>query len=518
MSYDLYIHNNAQGWVTIALLKNGKLIELHTGKTDNQYQVGDVYLGTVGKIMPGLNAAFVDVGYEKDAFLHYFDLGPQVRSLQKFTRIIKSNRPAKPFIGEGVIEPDIEKSGKITEVLKRTQQILVQVTKEPIGNKGPRLTCQLSFPGRYVVLIPFSDGINISKKIARQDERKRLKEIVKQFIPEHFGIIVRTVAENQTQEELQNDLNELLDKWYGMLENLKVAEPPLKLFGENDRALSLIRDIVNDNFDSIVVDDSFIHSQVSSYLKAKSVGLEKIVKLHQGKLPMFEHYGIEKQIKSSFGREVNFSGGSYLIIEHTEALHVIDVNSGNIAHTSGNQEENALKVNLEAAEEIARQLRLRDMGGIIVVDFIDLKTAGNKKLVYEALKEQMKQDRAKHKILPMSQFGLIQITRQRVRPEIAVITNEKCPSCGGSGEIQSSVSIVHEIETRLDYLISNLNLKGITIQVHPYIAAYLKQGFLRSIRMKWLFKYKQFIKIVPRTSFHLVDYRFINKLGEEVVL
>ncbi len=518
MSFDLYIHNNTQGWVSIALQQEGKLVELHKGATDNNYLVGDVYLGTVGKIMPGLNAAFVDVGFEKDAFLHYFDLGPKVNSLQKFVRVVRNNKPEKPFISKSIIEPDIDKGGNIADVLKRNQQVLVQVTKEPIGNKGPRLTSQLSFAGRFLVLMPFDSGVSVSKKIATQQERKRLKEIVGDMIPENFGLIIRTVAENQTKEEIEADLNDLLSKWDTLVNNLKHAEPPQKIFGENDRALTLIRDIVNDSFDSIVVDDTFLFRQISEYLKSKSDSLQKIVKLYNGKLPLFEHYGIEKQIKSSFGREVNFSGGSYLIIEHTEALHVIDVNSGNISHSGGNQEENALKVNMEAAEEIARQLRLRDMGGIIVIDFIDLKTAGNKKLVYEKLKEVMKLDRAKHKILPMSQFGLIQITRQRVRPEMTVVTNEKCPACAGTGEIQSSVSIVHEIETRLEYLINNLHLKGFSIQTHPYIAAYLKQGFLQSIRMRWFYKYKQFIKVEPRTSYHLTDYRFVNSAGEEIVL
>lgn len=516
MNYELFINHTATQGVQIALSHKGKLTELHHEVNNNNFLVGDVYLGTVGKVMPGLNAAFIDVGHEKDAFLHYLDLGPQINSALKFTRIVRSSRPDNPFIGKGVIEPDIDKGGKITQVLKRNQQILVQITKEPIANKGPRLTSQLSFPGRFVVLIPFSDGINVSKKIVKQEERRRLKQLVLDMKPENFGVIIRTVAENQSEEELKQDLQDLLNKWNDMLEVLKTANSPQKILGDNDRSLALIRDIVNDSFDNIYVNESFLHKQITEYLKKKSDGLEKIVKFYNGKLPMFEHFGIEKQIKNSFGKEVNFSGGSYLIIEHTEALHVIDVNSGNASHTPGNQEENALKINLEAAEEIARQIRLRDIGGIIVVDFIDLKTAGNKKLVYEKLKEVMKDDRAKHKILPMSPFGLIQITRQRVRPEMNVDITEKCPACGGSGEIQSSVSIVNEIETRVDYLIKNLHLKNITIEAHPYIASYLKFGFFKSIRLKWLFKYKQFVRVEPRTSFHLVEYKFLNKEGEEI--
>jgi ribonuclease G len=518
VNYELIINSNPSGGIDIALLKNKKIIELHHEKENNNYLVGDIFFGTVGKIMPGLNAAFVDVGHEKDAFLHYLDLGPQINSLSKFVRMLRNDKPKSFELSEKYIEEDIQKNGKITQILKRNQQVLVQVSKEPISNKGPRLSSEISLAGRFLVLIPFDNAISISKKIAKNEERKRLKEAVAAIKPEHFGVIIRTNAEGVSIEDLQNDLKDLHNKWKEMCSVLIEAVPPQKVLGENNRTLTLVRDLVNEEYIGIHVNDPFLFNKIKVYLQSNSLELAKIVKLYNGKVPMFEHFSIDKQIKTSFGKEVNFMGGSYLIIEHTEALHVIDVNSGNIANKGENQEENALKVNIEAVEEIARQLRLRDMGGIIVLDLIDLKNAGNRREVYEKLKEAMKSDRAKHKILPMSPFGLIQITRQRVRPEMAVEVMEKCPACMGSGEIQSSVTILDEIETQLNYLIENLHLKGLSIEVHPYIAAFITQGYFKSPRFKWWFKYKQWIKIKPNPSLHLVTSRFLNSSGEEILI
>ena len=518
MNYELIINSNPSGGIDIAILKDKKLIELHHERLNNNFLVGDIYLGTIGKIMGGLNAAFVDVGHERDAFLHYLDLGPQLQSLLKFTRMLRNSRPNEYGIHKEHIEQDINKGGKVTDLLKRNQQILVQISKEPISNKGPRLTSELSLAGRFLVMMPFDSSISISKKIVKQDERRRLKDAVGVIKPENFGVIIRTNAEGESIEDLQNDLRDLMNKWNEMCRHLKDATPPQKVLGESDRTLTLVRDLVNDSYTSIHLNDQFLFNKIKNYLKDKSPELEKIVKHYNGKLPIFEHFGIDKQIKTSFGKEVNFSGGSYLIIEHTEALHVIDVNSGNTSNKGENQEENALKVNIEAVEEIARQLRLRDMGGIIVLDLIDLKTAGNRKLVYEKLKEVMASDRAKHKILPMSPFGLIQITRQRVRPEMAVVTTEKCPTCMGSGEIQSSVSIIDDIEAHIKYLVENLQLKGFSLEVHPYLAAFLTRGFFKSPRMQWWFKHKQWITIVPNNALHLINYKFMNAAGEEVII
>lgn len=518
MSKELIINVHATGAVDIALLIDKKLVELHHEKSDNNYLVGDIYLGTVSKLMPGLNAAFIDVGHEKDAFLHYLDLGPQVKTQHKFTRQVLADKNFNVWPRHKDKEPDIEKSGKISEVLQRNQQIVVQVAKEPISNKGPRLTSELSLAGRFVVLIPFSEGISLSKKIVKTEERNRLKKLVNDLKPKNFGVIVRTVAENKEQSEIESDLKELLNKWEALVNQLRTATPPYKLHGEGDRVFTLIRDILNDEFTAIHVNDNALYQQTKSYITQKAPELEKIVKHYQGKSDIFQHFGVDKQIKSSFGQQVNFMGGCYLIIQHTEALHVIDVNSGNTASKEVNQEESALKVNLEAATEIARQLRLRDMGGIIVVDFIDQKLASNKKLVYEKLKEAMKTDRAKHKVLPMSQFGLIQITRQRVRPQLLVNTTEKCPTCKGTGEITSSVALLEEIEQKLKYLFHNLNQKKVTLEVHPYLAAYIKRGFLKSLRISWMLKYRRFVSVKSSSNLQFAEYKFLNSAKEEIIL
>jgi ribonuclease G len=513
---EIIINADTNGNVHIAMMRDKKLVELHHEKADNAYLVGDIYFGTVNKIMTGLNSAFIDVGHEKDAFLHYHDLGPQVESLQKWIKLVRNGKPTSA-IENDVMEADIEKHGKIGTLLNRFQQVIVQVVKEPISNKGPRLSSEISLPGRFIVLIPFDNNISISKKIVKHDERNRLKKLMQTIKQPNFGVIIRTNAEGVSVEELQQDLEELMAKWEVVFTQLKNANPPQKLLGESDRTLTLVRDLVNEDFTGIHVNDRYLYGEIKNYVKSKSPQLEKIVKHYTGKTSIFEHFDVEKQIKTSFGKEANFMGGCYLIIEHTEAMHVIDVNSGNISARNEAQEDNALRINLEAATEVARQLRLRDLGGIIVVDFIDQKTAGNRKLVYEKLKEEMKSDRAKHKILPMSPFGLVEITRQRVRPEMNVITTEKCPTCNGTGEIQNSVVLLDEIENQVKYLIENVHHRGFSLELNPYLAAYFIHGGLKSPRMKWFIKYKRWIKINKVNTLSMVDYRFIDKDGEAVV-
>ena len=441
MNSELFI-NATSSEVVIALLHDKRLKELNREKSDAGFSVGDIFLGKVKKIMPGLNAAFVDVGYEKDAFLHYLDLGPQFSSLNKFTTQSVQGQNNTPLLSDFAFEKEIIKTGKINKILNHNQNVIVQIMKEPISNKGPRLTADISLPGRFLVLIPFSDKISISQKVRRLEERDRLRRLVQSIKPKNFGVIIRTVAENKTVAELDTDLKDLTEKWEKLWGALKGAVPPKIMLGEMDRSITILRDMLNPSFSNVYVNDQKLYEKIKSYLHTIAPDKEGIVKYYKGKEPLFEHFGIDKQIKSSFGKIVNLRSGGYLIVEHTEALHVIDVNSGHRTQSGADQDANALAVNLEAADEIARQLRLRDIGGIIVCDFIDMRNPNNRRTLFEKLKEEMKTEPATHTILPPSKFGLVQITRQRVRPQVKEKTTDKCPSCGGSGEVQSTVLLV----------------------------------------------------------------------------
>jgi ribonuclease G len=511
---ELIIDSNTSE-VNIALLEDKTLVELHKEKNNNQFAVGDVFLGKVKKIMPGLNAAFVDVGYEKDAFLHYLDLGPQIRSLNKFIRLAMQSKSNMISIDKFKPEKDIEKTGKITQVLTTGQQILLQIAKEPISTKGPRITTEISFPGRYIVLLPFSNKISISQKIKSKEERNRLKRLILSIKPNNFGVIIRTVAEHKKVAELDEDLRNLVGKWDKVIAKLPNLSAPHKVLSELDRTSAILRDNLNESFNSIYTNDPVIYEEAKKMIGKISPGRKDIVKRYRGRTPIFEYFGIDKQVKNSFGKTVTIKSGVYLIIEHTEAMHVIDINSGHRVNKQNTQEENAKTVNIESAAEVARQLRLRDMGGIIVIDFIDMHDAKNRKALFEKLKEEMSRDSAKHTILPPSKFGLVQITRQRVRPEMEVTVLEQCPACKGTGEIKSSIMLVDEIENNLNYLIQEQNEKYLSLTVHPYIAAYLTKG-MKSIQMKWFLKYRRWVKIEPSKHFHLMKYQFVNKNGEEI--
>jgi ribonuclease G len=512
---ELIINAAPQG-VEIALLENKKLVELHKENAENLFGVGDLYLGKVKKLMPGLNAAFVDVGFEKDAFLHYTDLSPYAKSLLKLTQICHEWKGDQPYdFSRFQVEPEIVKTGKITEVLGGKPNILVQILKEPIAAKGPRLSCEISLPGRFVVLTPFNDIVAVSKKIHTSDERRRLQKIIESIKPKNFGVIVRTAAEGKNTAELHDDLNQLVAKWQQIQLNLKGASVPSKILSEQDKATSILRDLLNADFNRIVVNDKNIHNDIRQYLLRIAPDKADIVSYYQNGAPVFDSFGVTRQVKASFGKTVSMPSGAYLIIENTEALHVIDVNSG-YKSSSSNQEENSLQTNLEAAEEIARQLRLRDLGGIIVVDFIDMKLPDNKKKLFEAMEGFMRTDRARHSILPISKFGLMQITRQRMKPEIDIKTDEACPTCGGSGKISSTLVLEDEIRKNLDYLLHHGH-KDLTLMVHPIMAAYLKQGF-PSKRMQWSVKHKQWVKIQESNTLHLVDFKFLDKENEEIKL
>ncbi len=516
MSNELII-NSTQFGSRIALLEDKKLVEYHQEQVDKKFNVGDIYLGTVRKVVPGLNAAFVDLGYEKDAFLHYLDMGPNVRSLINFTKRIQSNKKSTSDLGKYKLEPEIDKLGKINQVLSRNQKILVQIVKEPISTKGPRLSCELSIAGRYLILVPFARSVNVSKKVSNSDERKRLIRLVSSIKPEGFGIIIRTVAEGKEVAELDNDLRNLVDTWKNGVRNLRKATPPEVVIGEVGKTSSFLRDVLNESFDSIVVDDKTMYEDLRSFVQKIAPEKDKIVKIYTGKPKIYESYGIEKQIKSLFGVSVSLKGGGYLIIEHTEALHVIDVNSGNKATREENQETTALSVNLEAAKEIARQLRVRDMGGIIVVDFIDMRNPENKKLLFNKMKDEMASDRSKFTLLPLSKFGLMQITRQRVRPEMNITTQETCPTCGGSGKITASILVSDTIEENLDYLLTKQNEQKLSIVLHPYLFAYFTKGW-KNKRMLWFFKYNKWVNLIEDSSLPLTEFKFLNKEMEEIAL
>ncbi len=501
--------------VDIALLEDESLVELHKEKNNNTFSVGDIYLGRIKKIMPGLNAAFVDVGYKKDAFLHYLDLGPQIKSLNKFTNLVLSQKATQFSLKNFELEKDIEKTGIISNILSPNQQIIIQIVKEPISSKGPRVSSEISFAGRYLVLIPFSNRISISQKIKNIDERTRLRSLIKSIKPKNFGVIIRTVAEYKLVADLDADLKKLLQKWENSVKILSNAKAPQKIVSELPRTSAILRDLLNKSFNNIYVNDSILFDEIKKFINSFASDKTDIVKLYKGKKPIFESFGIEKQIKSSFGKTVTIRSGVYLIIEHTEALHVIDVNSGHHVDSEKDQEVNALEVNLEAAKEVARQLRLRDMGGIIVIDFIDMHQASNRRALYQKMKDEMEKDRAKHTILPVNRFGLIQITRQRVRPETNIEVLEKCPLCGGTGKIKPSIILIDELENNTKYLIYDQNERHLKIIVHPYIYAYLTKG-LFSIQLKWFFKFKKWIKIQKNNSYQFLEYHFFNKNNDEI--
>ncbi len=512
MNKELIIRSSSEA-VDFALLKDGKLIELHKEEEKSNFQVGDIFIAKIRKPVAGLNAAFVNVGFEKDAFLHYHDLGPNLSSQLKFIKLVSAGKLKDFSLKTFQFDNEIDKDGTITDVVSANQSILVQVVKEPISTKGPRISAELSLAGRFIVLVPFSDRVSISQKIEDKKEKDRLKKLVQSIKPKGFGVIVRTVAEGKNTAELEKDLQNLLGRWTAMCKKLPTAHHPSKVLGELNRASSILRDVFNDTFSSIQIDDEELYQQTKEYVREIAPSKESIVKFYQSNdTPIFEKYNIERQIKTSFGKTVSMSKGAYLIIEHTEALHVIDVNSGNRSNKATNQEDTAMEVNMIAAAEIARQLRLRDMGGIIVVDFIDMANPENRRILFDFLREEMDDDKAKHKILPPSKFGLVQITRQRVRPEMNIKTREEDPN-KESGEIEAPILIVDKITSDLERLLNSH--QSVVLNAHPFVAAYLTKGF-PSIRSKWFFEHKKWVKIIPRDAYTYLEYHFFDKKGNVI--
>jgi ribonuclease G len=504
--------------VSLALLEDKQLIELNKEKRNIKFSVGDIYLGKVKKIMPGLNAAFINVGYERDAFLHYLDLGAQFRTQHKFytTALQKQGRvvPVHKFKPE----PDIDKEGKITDVLTQGQTVIVQITKEPISTKGPRLAAEISLAGRNLVLIPYSDKVSISSKIESQEEKNRLKSLLQSIKPRNYGIIVRTAAEGKKVAVLDAELRELVRRWESAFYSIKKDIKTPRLFiGELNRTTTILRDMLNVTFNSIHLNDAAFADEIRKYVKEIAPEKAGIVKLYKGSLPIFDHFGVNKQVKSLFGKTVSFRHGAYLIIEHTEALHVIDVNSGNRSRSGNDQEANALEVNMEAAAEIARQLRLRDMGGIIIIDFIDMQSNENKQILYDKMKEIMANDRTKHNILPLTRFGLMQITRQRVRPVMNIVTDEMCPACEGTGVTRPAILFTDQLERSLEFIVDKIKTRRLILNVHPFVASYLKKGIIPVCR-KWNFKYRISLKVQAVTSYNMLEYHFFDRDENEIDL
>lgn len=513
MSKDLIVNVDVEG-VEIALLDNKKLIELHHEPANSNFTVGDIFVGKVKKIVHGLNAAFVDIGFEQDAFLHYTDLGPQVQSFKKYIKqaLKKQDGQADQQL---VREPDIVKTGKIDEVLVRRDILLVQILKEPISNKGPRLTCEITLAGRYVVLAPFGRAISISRKIKQTDERARLKELAESLLPKNCGLIVRTAAEGKKVADIHQDIITLINRWKQISQEVVAKKPPCKVLSEVNKTSSIVRDLFNKSFSQVIVNDKNIANNLKSYIRTIAPESEGVVQTYHGRTPIFDYYGVTRQIKASFGKTVNISGGAYLVIEHTEALHVVDVNSGHRIGSKANQSNHALAINLEAASEVARQMRLRDLGGIVIIDFIDMRDPEHKKILFRRMKEAMEIDRARHTILPLSKFGLMQITRQRVRPELNIATNEVCPSCKGSGKVKPTVLIIEEITNNLSYLLQEMAHSRLRLVVHPFVEAYIKKGII-SLQWKWFWSHKKWVAVESNEDYFLTEYHFYDAEEEEL--
>lgn len=502
--------------VSIALMENHRLIELNKESSHGHtFSVGDVYLGKVKKILPALNAAFVDIGDEKEAFVHYLDLGLNFKAFDEFVKRLNQNTVPKDVFSSIKLGPILEKEGRIENVLSQGQMVVVQIVKEPISTKGSRLTAEISLAGRNIVLLPFAEKVSVSQKISSKEEKRRLESLVKNILPKNYGAIIRTAAEGKNAAVLDAELRALIEKWESSWEKLAKSKSVQLLFTEYSKTTTILRDLLNDSFSNIYVNDEAVYEEIRKYISLISPDQEKIVRLYKDSAPIFDHFEVTRQIKSSFGKVVPIKQGAYLVIEHTEALHVIDVNSGTRAKNK-EQEQNTFDVNCYAAEEIARQLRLRDMGGIVIVDFIDMESNEHKNALFKHMQELMQPDRAKHNVLPLTKFGLMQITRQRVRPAIEINTTEVCPVCHGTGKITSSVVIDEAIERRLAYYVAEKNIRSFILKVSPILGAYLSKGVFSSIVGKWKAKYKCKIRLVEITDYTVLQNELFTENGDKL--
>ena len=501
--------------VHIALMENHRLVELNKESSQgHSFSVGDVFLGRVKKVLPALNAAFVDIGDSKEAFIHYLDLGLFFTSFDEFVKKSNPNTDLKELYSSIKIGPVLAKEGRIETVLQPGQMIITQIVKEPISTKGSRLTAEISLAGRNIVLLPFAEKVSVSQKISSKEERKRLETLVRSILPKNYGAIIRTAAEGKNAAVLVGEAKSLIQKWESSWTKVASDKTTQLLFTEYSKTTTVLRDLFNESFSNIYVNDEKICEETRNYISLISPEHEKIVKLYEGKEPIFDHFEVTRQIKSSFGKVVSLKQGAYLVIETTEALNVIDVNSGIRAKTN-DQEENTYEVNRYAAEEIARQLRLRDMGGIVIVDFIDMETQEHRNGLYKYMQDLMADDRAKHNVLPLTKFGLMQITRQRIRPVTQINTEEVCPVCNGTGKIASTVVVDEQMEEKIAYYVEEKGVKSLTIKVSPILGAYLTRG-LFSYLSKWKRKYKCKMKLVEVTDFSILQNEYYNEKGEKL--
>lgn len=502
--------------VSIALMQNHRLIEYSRESCDgHSYSVGDVFLGKVKRITPSLNAAFVDIGDEKEAFIHYLDLGLYFKAFDEFVKRSNVNANNKGIYSHIPIGPALAKDGRIEDILTVGQMIMVQIVKEPISTKGSRLTAEISLAGRNIVLLPFAQKVSISQKISSKEEKKRLETLVKSILPKNYGAIIRTAAEGKTAAILDAELRSLIEKWENSWKKLAAKKSVQLLFTEYSKTTVILRDLFNDSFTDIHINDRTVYDETRKYISLISPDQEKIVRFYDGKEPIFDHFEVTRQIKSSFGKIVPLKQGAYLVIEHTEALHVVDVNSGT-RNKNKEQEQNTYDVNCHAAEEIARQMRLRDMGGIVVVDFIDMESSEHRNALYKYMQQLMADDRAKHNVLPLTKFGLMQITRQRVRPATEINTTEVCPVCHGTGKIMSSVVIDEAIERKLAYYVEDKGIREFTLKTGPILGAWLAKGTLLkpSIIKRWERKYKCRVKLETETGFTVLQNELYDDKGK----
>lgn len=508
------IFNVTNEYNNILLLKDNEITEYYKDRKEGNYVVGDIYLGRVVRFAPSMNAAFVDVGDERNGFLHYSDLSPSLKTVSSFIdKTLKKKQ--KIDMSSLTLAPLINKNGKINDVLKPNQKVIVQISKEVIKSKGVRISAEITLSGMYIVLIPFGNEVNVSASITDKEERHRLKQLISSILPANFGVVIRTAAKGKTVKPLNQDLQRLLKKWDNVLSALPKAEVSTKLLGEDRSVASIMKDLFDENCDQIIIDDKKTYQEIKAYLQKMLPEREKVIHLYKGKTPIFDYLNIRNKLNELLAPIVKIKGGGYIIIQQTDALWAIDVNTGNFILDEESQEDVALSVNLAAGQEVARQLRLRDIGGIIVIDFVGMKQPKNKKKVYDMMKTLMEEDPVRSDVYPLSKLCLMEITRSRVRPAIVSENTEICPSCYGQGKIQLAISLVGLLEEQLRLLLLKYKLRNITIRVHPYIYAYLHQGFL-SKKRQWMLSYWQWIHIIPDDNFSVVEYQILNKHKEIV--